>query len=799
MSEDRRDVFISYHTSSAAETVKMAAAALEAAGISCWYAPRDCGDDFAGSIVRAIRGCRIFLFVLNHNSGQSEHCMNEISQAFMRYSAHDEICFLPFKIEEFRLSDGLSYYISRFHIMDGGLPPEQLKIDELVGRVKTLLHMESFRSAEVELPASFGVPERRDYRLISAMQFPDSGFAGRKQEIAQIAEQLDKPDNKVFLTGMGGMGKSEIAKMFLKQNANRFDVARWVPFERSLAATFASDSALPVEGLSHTDYPAETEEEYARRKLQILNSISDRHVLLVIDNFDVERDPLLEELCSGPYSIIFTTRCRHSIGIREIEILPMTDDAELMELFRAEYKRALTPEEETSVRGIIAHLESHTLSVRLIAAAMQARRIRPGQMLSMLQSAPEQIRENEKLADLVLGRLKAVFRLTALGEEELFTLKNLALIPLSGIEVETFSDWCGVDFDVIDDLIARSWIEHDEVRDRIHLHPMITELILEEVAKDPGSVTEMIEHMAGAHDSVWKEPLQKKVEWMELVQAAYGRLPEDHPMRPVLKLLRADTLMDMSMRAASIPLYRELWEQYKNSGDLELQLKLCSKFSQALNLNGDAEEGYRVAQEGWKFVEHKPDDELTRETGHWRDQVLKRLVEATRFLKDFDASVAYGRLSVEKSGRFFAKTVQDDRGWANYHLARSLYMRGAAGDYEESRQLLEESLRLFAEVKNAWAQSFSYDLLGQIRMKEGAFDEALEMSQKCWDMLLPMLGPEHMDMAHNLVWRGNIYQAMGEKENAADCWRRAAEIYRGRGSDKLLKETEALLDQLEQD
>lgn len=126
-------------------------------------------------------------------------------------------------------------------------------------------------------------------------------------------------------------------------------------------------------------------------------------------------------------------------------------------------------------------------------------------------------------------------------------------------------------------------------------------------------------------------------------------------------------------------------------------------------------------------------------------------------------------------------------------------MRGAAGDYEESRQLLEESLRLFAEVKNAWAQSFSYDLLGQIRMKEGAFDEALEMSQKCWDMLLPMLGPEHMDMAHNLVWRGNIYQAMGEKENAADCWRRAAEIYRGRGSDKLLKETEALLDQLEQD
>ena len=38
---DNREVFISYHTESAGETVKKICRMLEDAGVSCWYAPRD--------------------------------------------------------------------------------------------------------------------------------------------------------------------------------------------------------------------------------------------------------------------------------------------------------------------------------------------------------------------------------------------------------------------------------------------------------------------------------------------------------------------------------------------------------------------------------------------------------------------------------------------------------------------------------------------------------------------------------------------------------------------------------------
>ena len=78
MSEPR-DVFISYHTDSAGDQVRKIAAALEGAGISCWYAPRDCGANYAGSIVEAIRACRVYLLILNEQSNLSAHILNEIN------------------------------------------------------------------------------------------------------------------------------------------------------------------------------------------------------------------------------------------------------------------------------------------------------------------------------------------------------------------------------------------------------------------------------------------------------------------------------------------------------------------------------------------------------------------------------------------------------------------------------------------------------------------------------------------------------------------------------------------------
>ena len=74
-------------------------------------------------------------------------------------------------------------------------------------------------------------------------------------------------------------------------------------------------------------------------------------------------------------------------------------------------------------------------------------------------------------------------------------------------------------------------------------------------------------------------------------------------------------------------------------------------------------------------------------------------------------------------------------------------------------------------------------------MRQGQFNEALELSRKTWDMQYPMFGEKHADMALNLVWRAYIYKAMGHREDAVGCFQRAIEIYDELGIQNKKEET----------
>ena len=132
------DVFISYHMESAGEKspekiVPKIAAALKDVGVSCWYAERDLTEtgSFADTITKEIRACKVFLLVLNEGSNQSKHVKNELHFAF----EHKKLTELvPFKIEDYNISDGIAYYIGRLQITDGN-PPDQEHIRQLAKQI----------------------------------------------------------------------------------------------------------------------------------------------------------------------------------------------------------------------------------------------------------------------------------------------------------------------------------------------------------------------------------------------------------------------------------------------------------------------------------------------------------------------------------------------------------------------------------------------------------------------------------------------------------------------------------------
>jgi hypothetical protein len=130
-----RDVFIS-HSGQDKEVAATICAALEAAAIPCWVAPRDvrAGKSFPGEITRAIQQSKVMLLIFSRHSNGSEQVLREVQLA--------ADCHLPIvrlRIEDVTLSDDLRYYLSTPHWLDALSAPLSKHIPALVTAIRELL------------------------------------------------------------------------------------------------------------------------------------------------------------------------------------------------------------------------------------------------------------------------------------------------------------------------------------------------------------------------------------------------------------------------------------------------------------------------------------------------------------------------------------------------------------------------------------------------------------------------------------------------------------------------------------
>jgi hypothetical protein len=131
------DVFIS-HSHHDKPVADAACAALEAKGIRCWIAPRDIdpGQDWATSIVQAIRGCQIMLLVFSGHANQSPQVQREVERA-----ASSRKVLLPLRIDEVSPEAALEYYLGTPHWLDAITPPFEAHLEKLAAACAGLLEV----------------------------------------------------------------------------------------------------------------------------------------------------------------------------------------------------------------------------------------------------------------------------------------------------------------------------------------------------------------------------------------------------------------------------------------------------------------------------------------------------------------------------------------------------------------------------------------------------------------------------------------------------------------------------------
>lgn len=326
--------------------------------------------------------------------------------------------------------------------------------------------------------------------LVSTNVTAEEYFIGRDTELRQIHEMLSV-DNVLYLCGMGGIGKSELARNYVKQYRKDYDTVFFATYMGSWSMLLSDDYRIQIANFH--SYEGEKPEDYCARKLRKLKELCDERTLFVIDNvnedeYDESENECFKQIMELPCRFLFTSRL-HEWSNPMLDIGVLSDHADLVALFE-KWCHIKDDEQKNAVNAIIDYVECHTLTLELIAKQTKAGFSTPAKMLAKLQehgmrdSGKEKIRSDK---DLTVTEKRAfehicdLYDMAALTDGEKYVMANMALIPATGIEATLFMEWCELeDANDINSLIdKKGWIDRDE--EIIRLHPLLSEILLYKV------------------------------------------------------------------------------------------------------------------------------------------------------------------------------------------------------------------------------------------------------------------------------------------------------------------------------
>ena len=318
-----------------------------------------------------------------------------------------------------------------------------------------------------------------DYIMDSEVPKPCRHFLGRDKELEELHTMLEE-NLHVFLYGIAGIGKSELAKAYAKQYKKHYTNILYVEY--------TGDLHQDITDLDFIDDPPEiSEQERFQRHNRFLRSLKS-DTLLIIDNFNVTatQDSFLSVVLKYRCQILFTTRSNLNeyctFQLKEIKDINI-----LFQLTSAFYSEA--DKHRSTVEKIIETVHYHTFAVELAAKLLENGISTPNQLLTKLQEEKASLNNEDKIRVIKDGQsskatyyshIHTLFSLYALSRKEQDIMCNLCFLPCTGISARIFAKWLELStLNEINDLIETGFVQ-TTTRHTISLHPMIQEIALSE-------------------------------------------------------------------------------------------------------------------------------------------------------------------------------------------------------------------------------------------------------------------------------------------------------------------------------
>ncbi|MFL5731821.1 MAG: tetratricopeptide repeat protein [Chloroflexia bacterium] len=581
-----------------------------------------------------------------------------------------------------------------------------------------------------------------------------TSFIGREPQIAEIKHRLSSA-RLLTLTGPGGCGKTRLALQVASELAGHFpDGVFFVSLSSISSPDLVAPSIAQALGVKEVSGrpPAET----------LLHFLPDRHLLLVLDNFEhlVEAAPLVARLLAeapGLKVLVTSRECLHVRGEQEFPVPPLSlpaasahdprpPSADVPALMRSEAVRLfadrasavepdfeLTPENAMAVARICHRLDGLPLAIELAAArskslsapAMLARLDSP---LNLLTGGARDLPARQQTLRSAIG-----WSYNLLNPEEQSLFRALSVFaggfPLDAASaVMAQNSPAPAALDLVSSLVDKSLLARDPRGNepRFKMLETIREFALERLSERGDGQAEEVRSRHAAYYLVLAEraepALQGKsqLEWLNRLE------PEHDNLRVALawSLERGDAATALRLTGA-LGWFWSLRGYFSEGG---------SWLDSALSLQGSQQPtGERAKALNWaSLLAYRQSDSakvrslLEESVSIWRELGdpggLAYALTLLGVVVLYQGEHERARALLEESVAEFRRTT--DRWGLALSLRNLAEAANATGDDEERRALLEESAAIFRQEGDKWGLALALNNLGEVARSRREYRQA---------------------------------------------------------------------------
>ena len=598
----------------------------------------------------------------------------------------------------------------------------------------------------------------RPFRLESTPSvIPKSIFCGREEILAKIKEYFSSGERVIFLQGIGGIGKTEIAKQYAKRNKSQYDTIIYATYNGSIPELIISQSNFKIDPQFpprvNDDGSQESELSYYRRKLELIQNITNERTLIIIDNFDVMNDEHFSELLEGKYHLLLTTRCDYSRLYPAIKIEPLESMEQLRRVFLDNYQGYMVEEDDEHLDELINMVNRHTYTIELIAQHMENSGQTTQEMIEVLRqegivSLNEEVRSSSDKSSAAYQNLLKMFKVFNLSDEEKTLLQHLALCPLTGVDPKDLRNWLGVGaLRLVKGLENRSWVITGTAG--IALHPIIADVVRYELPLSEEKAKPFLDAFAETikEEKSWHFPIDVKAYYADIALRILDAFPKISDV--TIKFYKnAELLFSFSVKPEkAVALCTDLYQHYaKEKGTV------CYECA------------YYAFQAGWTYLFNLQLKDSAQKAREWFELSYGVFVQIE--LHGADEYAAYGHL-LSHLCRLYVLTYEGTKDPKSLEKA-----------FDFGRQCVANAeAHLNADSPYYSRLAVAYMQLSEVYVASEEYDKALPLLEESYRIVVSLFGEDDPDALNVSSRKSRVLYHLGRYEEAVAIGQRNIEAY----------------------